>query len=116
MADDVEADSTDNRKAGVQHAGDEAAADAEENPVSSSNGSKPEKVESGEVVEEEEEIPKPSKLKELWAKLGLDPGTLLMMFKFVYAIQLCSVYMELTSGQGVSCSYHWSRLVPEQSS
>ncbi len=29
----------------------------------------------------EEEKPKPSKIKELWGKLGLDIGTVLMMFK-----------------------------------
>lgn len=34
-----------------------------------------------ETQKQEEEKPKPSKLKVLWAKLGLDPVTLILMFK-----------------------------------
>jgi hypothetical protein len=43
------------------------------------HGSKIEKVQS----EHKEEAKKPSKLMEMWGKLGLDMGTVLMMFKYV---------------------------------
>lgn len=45
---------------------------------SSSHGSKNENVAAGESTEEKK---KPSKVKEMWGKLGLDVGTLMMMFK-----------------------------------
>jgi hypothetical protein len=47
---------------------------------SSSRGSKAEKVQSAKQKEEGARA-KPSKLKEMWAKIGLDMGTVLMMFK-----------------------------------
>jgi hypothetical protein len=46
---------------------------------SSSRGSKAEKVQSAK--QKEGAKAKPSKLKEMWAKIGLDMGTVLMMFK-----------------------------------
>lgn len=46
---------------------------------SSSHGAKTENVAARENAEEEKK--KPSKLKEMWGKLGLDIGTLMMMFK-----------------------------------
>jgi hypothetical protein len=61
---------TDNRKDGDE--GDEKAA-----ALSSSSGSKADKVQTGK----KEEKPKPSKFKEIWEKAGLDVGTCLMMFK-----------------------------------
>jgi hypothetical protein len=45
--------------------------------VSSSSGSKADKVQTGK----KEENPKPSKFKGIWGKVGLDVGTCLMMFK-----------------------------------
>jgi hypothetical protein len=48
----------------------------------SSNTSEPAKGQSS--GQEEEQPKKPSKLKQIWAKLGLDPVTLIMMFKSVY--------------------------------
>jgi hypothetical protein len=47
----------------------------------SSHGSKTEKVKTGEEAGKEAEKPKPSKLKAMIGKLGLDVGTVLMMFK-----------------------------------
>ena len=51
----------------------------------SNQGSDAEKVQSGEEVakkgDEKENKKKPSKLKDTWAKLGLDLGTVMMMFK-----------------------------------
>lgn len=44
-----------------------------------------------EKKQEEVAEPKPSKLKTLWRKLGLDPGTLMMMFKFVPLSRYCTV-------------------------
>lgn len=46
--------------------------------LSSSNGSK---GQTDKVEEKPEEKPKPSKAKEIWGKIGLDAGTLVMMFK-----------------------------------
>lgn len=46
--------------------------------VHSPIGSKSEKVSTGHNVEEKR---RPSKVKELWGKLGLDMGTVMMMFK-----------------------------------
>ena len=39
-----------------------------------------------EEEEEEEEEEKPSKLKEMWGKLGLDAPTLMMMFKYASSL------------------------------
>lgn len=46
--------------------------------TSNSNGPKGKQVEMGT---KDEEKPRPSKLKRIWAKLDLDLGTLMMMFK-----------------------------------
>jgi len=46
----------------------------------SSHGSKAEKVQSAKPKQEGTKA-KPSKLKEMWAKIGLDMATVLMMFK-----------------------------------
>jgi len=51
-------------------------------PGSSQSPSKAEHVANG-VNDEEKKKKKPSKLKVLWGKLGLDLGTVLMMFKWV---------------------------------
>lgn len=51
--------------------------------LSNSNGAKAEKV----PTAAEEEKPNPSKVKELWGKLGLDVGTVMMMFKSVYELR-----------------------------
>lgn len=64
-------------------------ADASEGTRVQSEGSAPDNVgQIGADVEEKdkagEDAPKkPSKLKELWAKVGLDKGTAMMMFKYV---------------------------------
>jgi hypothetical protein len=82
MADavDVEPELTNNRKAKAQDHEDDEVKEVEEKHAepTSSNGSKIEKVETSKKAQEK---PKPSKLKELWGKIGLDAGTLLMMFK-----------------------------------
>jgi hypothetical protein len=49
----------------------------EEGNMSSANDEKP----AGAQEIEEEEEKKPSKLKEIWGKIGLDVGTVMMMFK-----------------------------------
>lgn len=72
----VETELADSRRARVQDLDDEGVMDVEEeqkDPISS-NGLNVEKV---------QEEPKSSKLKELLGKLGLDPVTLMMMFKWV---------------------------------
>jgi hypothetical protein len=88
MADavDVEPEFTDNRKARAQDPTDDDVKDVEEKLTEPTNfnGSKVEKI---ETVKIEEEKPKPSRIKELWGKIGLDVGTLLMMFKWVSSIQ-----------------------------
>ena len=88
MADaaEVEPELTDNRKERTQDPEDDEVKDVEEEHAgpTSSNASKVEKVETGK---KEEKKPKPSKLKELWGKIGLDTGTLLMMFKWVVQVQ-----------------------------
>jgi len=47
--------------------------------ISNRDGSQAEKVQSGSKSVEEK--PKPSKIKAAWGNLGLDMGTVLMMFK-----------------------------------
>jgi hypothetical protein len=80
MADAVEVDPelTESRKVRAQDPEDDEVKDVEEKHTepTSTNGSKVEKVETST-----KEKPKPSKLKELWGKIGLDTRTLLMMFK-----------------------------------
>jgi hypothetical protein len=49
--------------------------------LSSDNSSKPGHFQPAEKEEEPEEPPKPSKFQEIWGKIGLDMGTVLMMFK-----------------------------------
>lgn len=50
--------------------------------LSSNDASKVEKVKTEEQAKQkEDEAKKPSKLKAMWAKLDLDMGTLMMMFK-----------------------------------
>ncbi|KAK0128695.1 hypothetical protein ONS95_000651, partial [Cadophora gregata] len=56
------------------------AQDAKAPEVRSPAGSKTEKVSSGDKIVEEKKK-QPSKVKELWGKLGLDMGTVMMMFK-----------------------------------
>ena len=82
MADavDVEPELTNNRKARAQDPKDDEVKDIEEKHAepTGSNGSKVEKVETSQKAQDK---PKPSKLKKLWENIGLDAGTLLMMFK-----------------------------------
>lgn len=52
--------------------------------VSESDGSNVERVKTGATTKEPP--PKPSKLAALQAKIGLDMGVLMMMFKYVYAL------------------------------
>ena len=54
----------------------------------SNQGSDAEKVQSGEKEEKKADEQKPSKLKEIWAKLGLDIGTVMMMFKYVWPMSI----------------------------
>lgn len=49
-----------------------------------SQGPKGEHVPTGDSEKQREEEKKPSKLKEMWGKLGLDMGTAMMMFKYVW--------------------------------
>lgn len=81
MADTAELkpESTDNRKARQSDPEDNVIKDAEEmyTEPANPNGSTVEKAQTAR----EEEKPKPSKLKELWGRLGLDIGTIMMMFK-----------------------------------
>lgn len=108
----VEPKLTDNKKAREHDPEDddiEAVKEKHTEPASP-NGSKVEKV---ETAKKEEEKPKPSKFKELWGKIGLDAGTLLMMFKWVSKIQSCPC-VKLIYGQGLSRSNDRNCLVPKQ--
>jgi hypothetical protein len=75
---DVEPELTDNRK---------ARADEEDDDVKDVEEKHTEPTSPIGHTKKEEEKPKPSKLKELWGKIGLDTGTLLMMFKWVMSNQ-----------------------------
>jgi hypothetical protein len=48
-----------------------------------SQGPNGEHMPGGDSEKQKEEEKKPSKLKEMWGKLGLDMGTAMMMFKYV---------------------------------
>ena len=50
----------------------------------SNQGSNTERAQSRENEEKKDDEKKPSKLKEMWGKLGLDMGTVMMMFKYVW--------------------------------
>ncbi|KFY44062.1 hypothetical protein V494_01656 [Pseudogymnoascus sp. VKM F-4513 (FW-928)] len=67
----------------AEDAGEDAVGDAGGNvgtePTGASNSRDPEAEKAD--MSTEDENPKPSKLKRLWTKLDLDPGTLMMMFK-----------------------------------
>ena len=94
MADAVEIELgvTDNKKATEQEPAtseqesantiDENVEDKHEEPTSSGGS----RAEEAQTAKEEE--PKPSKVKELWGKLGLDLITVLMMFKSVFHFEL----------------------------
>jgi hypothetical protein len=88
MADDVgaEPDMTEHRKPRDHEIEGVTVKDGDKNigETSSSHGSKAKKVQSGQKEEEK----KPSKLKETWGKLGLDMGTVLMMFKYVWGTDI----------------------------
>ena len=53
-----------------------------------SQGPNGEHVPSEEREKQREEEKKPSKLKKMWGKLGLDMGTAMMMFKYVWYINI----------------------------
>jgi hypothetical protein len=110
MADGVgaEPDVTEHRKPRDHENGGSTAQDGDgkQGETSSNHGAKAEKVQTGQ---EEEEEKKPSKSKELWGKLGLDMGTVLMMFKYV-----CLVHCHKLRGllltffpQGEFGTYDW---------
>jgi hypothetical protein len=86
MAGDVvaEPDMTEQRKPRDPETGGLTAQSGDERiaETSSNHGPKAEKVETGQKEEEK----KASKLKEVWGKLGLDMGTILMMFKYVWNV------------------------------
>jgi hypothetical protein len=63
--------------------------------LSSSNGSKAEKRHDGE-----EKVKKPSKAKQIWGKIGLDIGTVMMMFKGSVAPVIAVAFYQADS---VSC-------------
>lgn len=66
--------------------------DVRDKPAEASK-SKDAKAENDGTKDEEE--PKPSKLKRIWAKADLDIGTLMMMFKWVYSIGILRDCMRL---------------------
>jgi hypothetical protein len=81
----LEPDVTEQRKARDPEVGGSTAND-ENNKIEdepSVHGSNPEKVQSRGKEEKIVEEKKPSKLHEMFGKLGLDMGTALMMFKYV---------------------------------
>lgn len=59
-------------------------------PATEEDGSTSRQIQAGEAAQEaqngtetpKEEVKKESKIKKLWAKLGLDIGTVMMMFKY----------------------------------
>ena len=77
---EVEPESTDIRKERESELEDKDIKETEEKRTepASSPGLKPEKV---QTAKEEQKVPKPSKFKELWGKIGLDIGTFMMMIK-----------------------------------
>lgn len=87
MADDagIEPDMTENRKPRDHEIGSSTAKDGNGNVEGEAGdqGSSTERVESGPSEAKQGDEKKPSKLKEMWGKLGLDMGTIMMMFKYV---------------------------------
>jgi hypothetical protein len=51
-------------------------------------GSNTERVQSAKIVVKKDDEKKPSKIKEMWGKLELDMGTVMMMFKYVWPISI----------------------------
>jgi hypothetical protein len=73
--------------------------------VSSSHGSKAENVQTGQKGDDaKEEKPSPSKFKQMFGKLGLDMGTVMMMFKLVCLQK--SKRIRLIKGKELSSSNH----------
>jgi hypothetical protein len=87
MADDAgaEPDVTEYRKPREQEIEGSPAKDGDGKvgEEASVQGSNAERVQSREKKEKDDEK-KPSKLKEMWGKLELDMGTVMMMFKYVW--------------------------------
>jgi hypothetical protein len=71
----------------------------------SSHGSKAENVQTGQKEDDaKEEKPSPSKFKQTFGKLGLDMGTVMMMFKLVCLQK--SERTKLIKGKELSSSNH----------
>jgi predicted lipid-binding transport protein (Tim44 family) len=79
--------------------------DGKAEKVSSSHGSKAENVQTGQKADDaKEEKPNPSKFKQMFGKLGLDMGTVMMMFKLVCLQK--SERTKLIKGKELSSSSH----------
>ncbi|KAH8790225.1 hypothetical protein BGZ57DRAFT_57541 [Hyaloscypha finlandica] len=85
MADDAgastESDVTENRKPRdpeIEHSPVKGVNGKVEEEV---QGSNTERVQSSKIVVKKDDEKKPSKIKEMWGKLELDMGTVMMMFK-----------------------------------
>lgn len=92
MADDVgvEPDMIEHRKSRDHEVGDSTAKDGDmriEDELSV-HGSNTKRVQSAEKAEKKSEEIKPSKMKRILGNLGLDAGTVLMMFKYVKRSQV----------------------------
>jgi hypothetical protein len=93
MADDaaVEPDMTEHRKPRDRETESPTVKEGDEkiDELPSNHGSNAENVRSGEKEEKQAvEEEKPSKVKEMWGRLGLDMGTVMMMFKYVWPIYI----------------------------
>jgi hypothetical protein len=78
--------------------------DGKAEKVLSSHGSKAGNVQTGQKEDDAKEKPSPSKFKQMFGKLGLDMGTVMMMFKLV-SLQK-SERTKLIKGKELSSSNH----------
>ena len=87
MADDAgastEPDVTENRKPRDPEIEHSPVKDVNGKAEEEVQGSNTERVQSAKIV-----VKKPSKIKEMWGKLELDMGTVMMMFKYVWPISI----------------------------
>lgn len=92
MADDAgastEPDVTENRKPRDPEIEHSPVKDVNGKVEEEVQGSNTERVQSAKIVVKKDDEKKPSKIKEMWGKLELDMGTVMMMFKYVWPISI----------------------------
>jgi hypothetical protein len=82
----IQPEMTENRKPRDDEIGGSTAKDGNGKIEEEANdqGSSNERVESGPSEDKQGDEKKLSKLKDMWGKLGLDMGTIMMMFKYAW--------------------------------